>query len=222
MKKLLVAVGILCIAFTAFAQEESLAGKSIISGQFGLGFTYPGGKVPSDYSADTGTCYSFGVQYLYGLTDTGMIFGGLDYAYKPLVLKCEGDLYGYSYSITDKYNAAYYDINFGYRMYMGSLFVDLGGYYGIMSGDMKNKWSGDTSGSETVESKYTNNDYGIILGIGYNIAINEKVSIDLGARIKGGLSNVYDIDETDEEGSQFTMQLKNRTVSAQIGVNYAL
>jgi hypothetical protein len=73
---------------------------------------------------------------------------------------------------------------------------------------MKYSVSGDASGSGTVDKKYTNDDYGLLIGIGFLISVGDNSTIDLGFRSKWGFPYVVDAGN---------MQIKSSTLELTVG-----
>jgi hypothetical protein len=62
-----------------------------------------------------------------------------------------------------------------------SNYADFGGYYGFRIGNMKWKSGGQ---SDTLSKSDTNDDYGVLLGFGYLIPMEENSCIDIGLKSK--------------------------------------
>jgi hypothetical protein len=214
MKKLVVAMAIILVAGSAYAQ--SVKGKTMLGFQGDIGSAGTYGQVPSSmmmFDAGSATTYSFGVKLGYGVTDGGMLLAGVGYAYRPLDLKLSllgsGDLV---------FEQSYIDIDLGYRFLFSYLYLDLGMYYGIRAGDMKLKGKGDVTitGNSTVkdgENGVTlSNDYGFVLGLGHLFAINENVAIDLEGKLRYGFAKIY----KDTDGTK----LSNYAFLLSLGVDY--
>jgi hypothetical protein len=197
-----IAVMLFLSGSAVFAGVEA-KGKTMVSVNGDYGFTYPGGSASSAYSADIGTNYGFGAKVGYGIFAKGIVYCGLEYQSKELGLK--GDLFGDTWD--EKYTQKYVDISGAYRFLFGSMYADLGLYYGVRLGKMKWKATGDITGSETSSSN-THNDFGMLMGIGFLIPVGDSAGIDIGLKIKGGLVDVYSDD---------AVKIRNRTVALTAG-----
>ena len=212
MRKKVLGMALVFVIGTAAAQAQSLAGKGSIEGFGGIGMTYLGGTLAAGESGETATSYSFGALGAYGVSDSVQLFGGAAYAYRPLALSAsDADS---SEDVTLKYT--YIDLLFGARFFISSFYFEAGAYYGIIAGDpeFEAKAAGMTfTGKIKDLGSSTANDYGLVLGLGYLFVVNEKVSLDLGLRAKGGLSDVYK-DEVDK--------IRSRDIAINAGLVYNL
>jgi opacity protein-like surface antigen len=213
MKKLVVAMAIILVAGSAYAQ--SVKGKTMLGFQGDFGFSSTSGKVPTGYDTGSAASYAIGAKFGYGVTDGSMLMMGVGYAYRALPLTFS--YYGASGDLTFK--QSYIDIDLEWRILFTYLYLDLGMYYGIRAGDMKYSATGDVASvmgsSGTIKSGNgitLSNDYGLILGIGHLFAINENVAIDLEGKYRMGFAKVYKVDGGSE--------LSNDALLLSLGVNY--
>jgi hypothetical protein len=212
MKKLVVAIAIILVAGSAYAQ--SVNGKMMlgVQGEYGLSTTAGemGGIPGLEADADIG--YGFGAKLGYGVSDGIMILAGAGYSYRPLAIKFS--YYGSTGDLLMK--QSYIDLDFGFRFLFSALYLDLEMYYGIRSGDMTYKGSGIFSSlngkvRDGVDAHLAN-DYGFILGLGHLFKINENVAIDFEGKIKWGLATVYKEDDG--------IKLSDQAFLLSLGVDY--
>jgi hypothetical protein len=182
---------------------QSVAGKVIFEGFGTIGMSYPGGDIPSGFEAEIDMSYSFGVTAGFGVMDSLLVFGGAEYAAKPLKISSS------AFDVTYVYN--FIDFTAGIRYYLNGLYGDLGFFYGMTQGDVKVLLDDEDTGN--LPDEYINNDYGILLGAGYILQINEQVGIDLGLRVKYGFAKVYEFS---------TQNLTTSTYDLKIGATYSL
>jgi len=188
MKKVLAVIAVLMLSSPAFAKVES-KGKLILGANVDYGYTKIGlMSVSGDISADNGVIYGGGIKAGYGVFKSGIVYCGLEFQQKELATKIR-DMSG---NYKEKFTQKFLDIPLAYRFLVGPMYADLGGFYGVRAGDMKYKDTGASTGSGTIDKKYTNDDYGVLLGIGGLIPVGDNGAIDIGLKAKAGYSYILD------------------------------
>ncbi len=188
MKKWLSVLMVLLFAGPAFAKLDS-KGKFVLGAAVDYGYTEIGmmsvyGRISGDYEH----IYGAGITAGYGVFKSGIIYTGLEFQHRELAVNIEE--VGGRYKET--FRQDFIDIPLACRLLFGPCYVDLGGFYGVRAGDMKYKDTGYYSESGTVMKKYTNDDYGVLLGIGGIIPVGDNGGIEVGLKGKRGFSYIID------------------------------
>jgi len=190
MKKLFfAAVAVLVVSGSSALYSQGLEAGSVKFGLYGGGGgNYTAGEMPSGTDPVMAGSYFFGVNGFYNLTDTGSLFGGLEYSYSPY--KLDNSDSGYDYTTTIK--AKFLDINLGYRFtnFQGFYF-DAGLFIGTPMGEWKTKTSGDYSDSGEAENSDTKTEVGLLVGAGYLIPITETADFNVGILLKRSFKYGY-------------------------------
>jgi hypothetical protein len=165
----------------AFAAPD-VNGKMMFGVNGDFGTTIVAGTVPSDTSGGIGKNYGFGVKAGYGVSEWGMLWGGVGLLHNEIKLKYDDSIYGVSGTETYKQN--YIDIDLAFRFLFNIMYLDAGLYYGIRSGNMK--WKDSNFGSTTIEKKYTKNITGLLLTFGFLIPVSDSSAVDVGLKTRWG------------------------------------
>ncbi len=210
MKRIILSIAMLfCVATAVFA--ETMAGKVVVGGNVGGGITYAQTSSPYKWEGGVDLIYGANVALGYGVNDSIVLFGGLEYAEKNFDIDRGSEWISYSYNVIDFLAG----VRFIYLGEIGGFYGDLGFFYGTPLGDVKweypNNDYGPTSG--TVPDANVNNDYGMIFGVGYLYLITEQTWLDFGLRMEEGFSNIIDYTY---------VNIKSRSLTLNIGVSRAI
>ncbi len=189
MKKCFVVIAVLFILSGTALAKMNPEGKVMLGANGDFGFTITGIDMDdNNYSSYYGKTYGLGFKAGYGIFNSAIIYSGLEIQQRELVVEYSDG----SESWKEYYTQKYLDFPLAFRVLFGSMYADFGGYYGMRVGNMKSKITGNDSESGTVDNKYTKNDYGLLLGIGGIIQINDNSGIDIGLKTKFGFPWVID------------------------------
>jgi len=190
MKKVLfAAVAVFVVSGSSALYSQGLEAGSVKFGLYGGGgVNYVSGEAVGSPEAKAAGSYFFGVSGFYNLTDTGSLFGGLEYSYSPYKLDNSDE--GYDYTTTIK--AKFLDINLGYRFTNFQGFYFEGGLFvGVPAGTWKYKVEGDLEGSGNCENKDTKTEVGLLVGAGYLVPIAETADFNIGILLKRSFKYGY-------------------------------
>ncbi len=191
--------GLFVFAVTSYAKVDS-AGKIMLGINADYGYTLTGTSEDTERVSEIGTVYGIGLKAGYGIFESGIIYTGLELQNREIVVSdIEWDGFEdqeYKMHFTQKY----LEIPAAYRFLFWSMYADLGGFYSLRIGDMKFKETGYYSDSGTIPEKITNDDYGLLLGIGGLIPVGDSGGIDIGLKMKFGFAWVID------NGNTFQLQ----------------
>ncbi|HPM34857.1 MAG TPA: outer membrane beta-barrel protein [Spirochaetota bacterium] len=194
MKKVLfAAVAVFVVSGSSALYSQGLEAGSVKFGLYGGGgVNYVSGEAVGSPEAKAAGSYFFGVNGLYNITDTGSLFAGLEYSYRPYKIKSTG-LWDYTSTI----KAKFIDVNLGYRFTNFQGFYFEGGLFvGVPAGTWKYEGEGDMEGSGNCENKYTKNEIGLMVGAGYLVPIAETADLNIGVVMKKSFTKGYDDDFT--------------------------
>ncbi len=194
MKKVLfAAVAVFVVSGSSALYSQGLEAGSMKFGLYGGGgVNYVSGEAVGSPEAKAAGSYFFGVNGLYNITDTGSLFVGLEYSYRPYKLESTG-LFEYTSTI----KAKFIDVNLGYRFTNFQGFYFEGGLFvGVPAGTWKYEGEGDMEGSGNCENKYTKNEIGLMVGAGYLVPIAETADLNIGVVMKKSFTKGYDDDFT--------------------------
>jgi len=194
MKKVLfAAVAVFVVSGSSALYSQGLEAGSMKFGLYGGGgVNYVSGEAVGSPEAKAAGSYFFGVNGLYNITDTGSLFAGLEYSYRPYKIKSTG-LWDYTSTI----KAKFIDVNLGYRFTNFQGFYFEGGLFvGVPAGTWKYEGEGDMEGSGNCENKYTKNEIGLMVGAGYLVPIAETADLNIGVVMKKSFTKGYDDDFT--------------------------
>jgi len=194
MKKVFfAAVAVFVVSGSSALYSQGLEAGSMKFGLYGGGgVNYVSGEAVGSPEAKAAGSYFFGVNGLYNITDTGSLFAGLEYSYRPYKIKSTG-LWDYTSTI----KAKFIDVNLGYRFTNFQGFYFEGGLFvGVPAGTWKYEGEGDMEGSGNCENKYTKNEIGLMVGAGYLVPIAETADLNIGVVMKKSFTKGYDDDFT--------------------------
>lgn len=190
MKKVFfAAVAVFVVSGSSALYSQGLEAGSMKFGLYGGGgVNYVSGEAVGSPEAKAAGSYFFGVNGLYNITDTGSLFVGLEYSYRPYKLESTG-LFEYTSTI----KAKFIDVNLGYRFTNFQGFYFEGGLFvGVPAGTWKYKGEGDLEGSGNCENKDTKNEIGLMVGAGYLVPIAETADLNIGVVMKKSFTKGYD------------------------------
>ncbi len=213
MKKVIILIAMLfCVAASATA--ETIAGKVVVGGSLAGGITYPEFSSDYGYTSDLAVMSAAGVTLGYCANDFIMFLGGIEYADKYFGANNFDDWVRYEYTVID-FKAG---LRFIYLVEVGGFYGDLGLFYGKPTGDVKwESYQRGNSNTGKLDNSYVNDDYGMILGVGYIYLVNEQIWLDLGLRYEQGFSKIIGWSTASS-----SMSIKSRSLSLNVGVSYAL
>jgi len=198
------AVAVLLVSGSSALYSQGLEAGSVKFGLYGGGgVNYVSGEAVGSPEAKAAGSYFFGVNGLYNITDTGSLFVGLEYSYRPYKLDYD-NVFG-EYTTTLK--AKFMDVNLGYRFtnFQGFYF-DAGLFIGTPMGKWKTKTSGDISGSGEAENSDTKTEVGLMVGAGYLVPIAETADLNIGVLLKRSFKNGYDDSYTKLKSQLFAVK----------------
>lgn len=199
MKKIVLVMAFLLFAVTSYAKVNS-AGKIMLGINGDYGYTLTAMSEGTERGSYIGTVYGVGLKAGYGIFESGIIYTGLELQNREIVVS---NIYwdgSKDQKYYDHFTQKYLEIPAAYRFLFWSMYADLGGFYSLRIGDMKFKETGYYSDSGTIPEKITNDDYGLLLGIGGLIPVGDSGGIDIGLKMKFGFAWVID------NGNTFQLQ----------------